>query len=138
MRDSLKIGLAVVTVAIAFGAWFIADDADRSGDGAARAAEVVVPNLSPAALNGKVAFEENCAACHGPNAAGGDKGPPLVHKIYEPGHHGDQSFWLAVRNGARSHHWRFGDMPPVEGVSDAEIRWIVTYVRELQRANGID
>ena len=30
-----------------------------------------------------------------------------------------------------------GDMPPVEGITDAQIEKIVHYVRQLQRANGI-
>jgi len=34
-------------------------------------------------------------------------------------------------------HWRFGDMPPVEGLSRRDVAAIVAYVRELQRANGI-
>ncbi len=29
-------------------------------------------------------------------------------------------------------------MPPVEGITQAEVKSIVTYVREVQRANGID
>lgn len=43
----------------------------------------------------------------------------------------------AVRQGVRGHHWRFGDVPPVEGVSDEELAQIVAYVRTVQRANGI-
>jgi len=82
-------------------------------------------------------FERRCSACHGIEAAGTDKGPPLVHRIYEPGHHGDQAFYRAVREGVRSHHWPFGDMAPVPGVSEDEIARIVAYVRKLQRANGI-
>ena len=65
-----------------------------------------------------------------PNAAGGPAGPPLVHSIYRPA--------LAVRRGVRAHHWRFGDMPPQPAVREDEIGLIVRYVRELQRANGID
>tara|TARA_R110002020_G_scaffold194317_5_gene395038 strand:- start:3398 stop:3817 length:420 start_codon:yes stop_codon:yes gene_type:complete len=99
---------------------------------------VTVPALSQTAQAGKAAFDARCAECHGANAAGQDGiAPPLVHKIYEPGHHGDASFLLAARNGVRAHHWPFGDMPPVEEISDAEIATIVTYVRELQAANGI-
>ena len=53
--------------------------------------------LSRSALNGEALFEENCTTCHGLNAVGKrDIGPPLVHKIYEPNHHGDESFQLAV------------------------------------------
>ena len=100
---------------------------------------VEVPELSEAALAGKALFDGNCARCHGVNAAGRrTAGPPLVHRIYEPGHHGDLSFLLAARNGVRAHHWRFGNMPPVMGVTDAEVAAIIVYVRELQRANGIE
>ena len=97
-----------------------------------------VPALSESAEAGRAVFDARCAQCHGANAAGRDGiAPPLVHKIYEPGHHADAAFHLAARNGVRAHHWRFGDMPPVEGIDDAEIDRVVTYVRELQRANGI-
>lgn len=105
---------------------------------AAAAEEIVVPKLTPVAQNGKAAFDAHCADCHGANGGGTDKGPPLIHKIYEPSHHGDAAFMLAIRNGAPAHHWRFGDMLPVEGVTDAQIGWIVKYVREVQRANGIE
>ena len=65
-----------------------------------------------AAQEGAAMFATYCAACHGPGAAGSNKGPPLVHNLYEPNHHGDDSFLRAVRRGVRSHHWSFGDMPP--------------------------
>lgn len=102
------------------------------------AEEVAVPELSAAAARGQAIFEQNCATCHGRNASGTDKGPPLVHPIYEPSHHADLAFLLAARNGVRAHHWRFGSMPPVEGVTEREIEGVVAYVRELQRANGIE
>lgn len=67
-------------------------------------------------------------------------GPPLVHKIYEPSHHGDMSFIMAVRNGVRAHHWRFGDMPAQTDakLTDGEIGAVIAYIRELQRENGIE
>mgnify|MGYP005998193611 CR=1 FL=1 len=65
-------------------------------------------------------------------------GPPLIHKIYEPGHHGDMSFQLAAMNGVRAHHWAFGNMPAVEGITPSDITNITTYVRAIQRANGIN
>ena len=99
---------------------------------------VTVPELDGLALGGEAAFNENCAVCHGQNAAGqGGVAPPLVHIIYEPGHHGDAAFVRAARRGVRAHHWPFGDMPPVAGITDDEIGSIVAYVRALQRANGI-
>jgi mono/diheme cytochrome c family protein len=100
---------------------------------------VTVPDLDAGALAGKTGFEKYCASCHGINAAGQDGiAPPLVHEIYEPGHHGDQSFFLAARQGVRAHHWPFGNMPPVEDIGDQEIAQIVNYIRALQRANGIN
>lgn len=102
-------------------------------------ANVVVPDLSAQAALGKTLFDASCADCHGANAAGQDGvAPPLVHIIYEPSHHSDASFHLAVQNGVRAHHWSFGDMPPVEGVGEADVTAIIAYIRELQRANGIN
>lgn len=100
--------------------------------------DVTVPALDATAQAGEIAFNQYCAGCHGGNAAGRDGiAPPLVHKIYEPGHHGDQSFVIAAKRGVRAHHWSFGDMPPVDGITDEEVVKIVAYVRALQRANGI-
>tara|TARA_R110002020_G_scaffold445637_2_gene657577 strand:+ start:142 stop:600 length:459 start_codon:yes stop_codon:yes gene_type:complete len=88
---------------------------------------------------GASAYDAVCAACHGPNGQGLDGvAPPLVHKIYEPSHHGDMAFVLAAQNGVRAHHWKFGNMPAVEGVTRSDILAIVTYIRALQRANGIN
>jgi len=99
--------------------------------------DVEVPELSPLAAAGKTAFDANCAQCHGANAAGTDKGPPLIHDIYNPGHHGDQSFFSAARAGVQQHHWPYGNMPAQPQVSDDDVLAIVRYVRELQIANGI-
>lgn len=98
---------------------------------------VAVPALSAKAQAGREVFNARCALCHGSNAAGSGQGPPLVHRIYEPGHHQDFAFRNAVRNGVMAHHWQFGDMPPVPGLSDNDIEQLICYVRELQRANGI-
>ena len=88
---------------------------------------------------GERAFEAKCAACHGVNAAGRDgMGPPLVHIVYEPNHHGDQAFHLAAMNGVRSHHWPYGNMPAVEGLTISDVDAIIAYVRVLQRSNGIN
>lgn len=100
-------------------------------------AAIVVPELSDVARQGAELFTANCAECHGPAAGGSSQGPPLVDKIYEPGHHADFSFHVAVSQGSPQHHWRFGDMEPVPGLSPDEVDRIVCYVRELQYANGI-
>ena len=102
-------------------------------------AEVIVPELSVAEQAGKAVYDDKCASCHGANGAGQDGvAPPFVHRIYVPGHHGDAAFYSAAQNGVRAHHWSFGDMPPVEGITQDEIKQILVYVRALQRANGIE
>ena len=101
-------------------------------------ANVIVPTLSSAATEGGTLFNRSCASCHGTNAVGQNGvAPPLVHIIYEPNHHGDASFYRAAKNGVQAHHWNFGNMPAIEGITDPELEKIVLYVRELQRANGI-
>lgn len=99
---------------------------------------VTVPELSPAAREGREAFDRRCAECHGRHAAGTAVGPPLVHPVYRSAHHADGAFVLAVGRGVLAHHWRFGDMPPQPGMPPTEIEKITRYVRELQRANGIE
>lgn len=95
--------------------------------------------LSSNAEVGKKIYEAKCVDCHGANAAGQNGvAPPLVHKIYEPSHHSDASFIMAAERGVRAHHWKFGDMPPVPGLTQADVKMVTTYVRELQRENGIN
>ena len=101
--------------------------------------DVLVPDqISELGWLGKNFFELKCQSCHGINAAGRHEiGPPLVHKIYEPSHHSDQSFYRAVALGVKSHHWPLGNMAAVEGLTKGDVKAIISYVRELQRENGI-
>ena len=87
---------------------------------------------------GQEAFDTYCVTCHGAGAQGTDKGPPLVHILYEPSHHSDEAFRSAAREGVVPHHWDFGPMPPVDGISDPELDAVVGYVRGLQREAGIE
>lgn len=93
--------------------------------------------VPPEFQTGAAAFKANCARCHGERGVGTQQGPPLVHKIYEPNHHGDATFQRAAANGVRAHHWQFGDMPRIEGVTPEDVEQIVKYVRWLQRQAGI-
>lgn len=86
---------------------------------------------------GKKLFTANCKGCHGNQAQGTRRGPPLVHKIYRPAHHADFGFYRAVSFGVKSHHWQFGNMPPVLGVSPQQVSHIIAYVRQEQRRAGI-
>ena len=93
--------------------------------------------LSETARAGEDLFNANCSVCHGVGAAGTNQGPPLIDRVYHPGHHPDFSIRNAVRQGVKQHHWAFGDMAPVAGVSSDDVENIICYVRELQRAAGI-
>lgn len=94
--------------------------------------------LMPNPALGKKLFAANCAACHGADLKGSDKGPPMLHKVYEPSHHGDVAFQLAVKNGVRAHHWQFGDMKPVPGLTPDDVAHITAFIRAEQRKVGIN
>ncbi len=94
--------------------------------------------LSPEQKRGESLFAANCASCHGQKGRGTEQGPPLIHRIYEPSHHADFSFYRAVANGVKAHHWDFGDMPPISGVSPEEVGQIIAYIRWEQRRAGIN
>ena len=141
MNKAKIVLLAAIAAGIAAAAFWTNGSSKRPAADASAgnvAAEVVVPTtFSAEAQMGERAFNGVCATCHGANAAGSKLGPPLVHRIYEPSHHGDQAFEMAAANGVRAHHWRFGDMPPQPALTKADLRTVIAYVRELQRANGI-
>ncbi len=82
---------------------------------------------------GQILFEKYCSSCHGAELNGSDKGPPLVHPFYKPSHHDDKSFYRAALQGVRQHHWEFGDMPPVEGITPKKIDSLVPYIRYYQQ-----
>jgi len=138
--------LAILAIAIfaAIGAYmyFAGTKTAQVPTGTAKAVPMVavnVPDIIGAAILGETAFNAKCAACHGTSAAGRlGVAPPLIHKTYEPSHHGDMAFIMAAQNGVKSHHWPFGDMPPVEGLTNGDIKNIIAYVRLVQRANGIN
>ncbi len=134
MRPIIGTAAAVAVVAVVAWTMWPRDDG-RTRPGGETAPTVSV--ASTAGMQGEALFNQRCAVCHGRHAAGSPQGPPLVHRYYEPGHHSDMAFLLAVKRGVRAHHWRFGNMPPVPGLSDNDVMAIVGYVRALQRAKGI-
>lgn len=98
---------------------------------------VRVGALSEKAKQGQIVFNVSCARCHGVNGEGTLEGPPLIHEIYNPGHHGNQSFIQAVRAGVKQHHWPYGDMPPQPEIGFSDITHILKFIRETQKQNGI-
>ena len=114
-------------------------DTVNAEEGTPIVAVQIPTELSEIAMIGKRGFDTKCSSCHGENAVGKNGvAPPLIHKIYEPSHHGDESFQRAVAMGVRAHHWKFGNMPAIDGLTRAYVKAITEYVRELQRYNNID
>ncbi|MEP5154126.1 cytochrome c [Planktotalea sp.] len=138
------VGATLAVAALSYAFWPIPEPLEQNAATVSESDTALVDVLLPDTLSanaqiGKSMFEAKCAACHGLNAVGQDGiAPPLVHVIYEPNHHGDESFQRAATLGVQAHHWRFGDMPPVEGITRGEVTMIIAYIRELQRANGIN
>jgi mono/diheme cytochrome c family protein len=120
-RGALAVAVALITVLAA------------CGDGGGEAPDVA--QADP--VRGEELFQANCAACHGPMGEGTTAGPPLVHEIYEPGHHSDDAFQVAVAQGTPQHHWDFGPMPAVGGLDRQDVADITAWVRERQRDEGI-
>jgi len=138
MRISASV-LAMLIVGVIAYSLVPSGSSDASAEEGVPIVKIEIPGqLSEIAMLGKQAFDIKCASCHGENAVGQNGvAPPLVHKIYEPNHHGDESFQRAVAMGVRAHHWKFGNMPAIEGLTRADVKAIIAYVRELQRHNGI-
>ena len=109
------------------------------GCGGGSAGEVNIPE-QPADLvsTGAEIYQAACAACHGTDLRGTDQGPSHLSAVYEPNHHSDAAFLLAVRNGSPQHHWRFGDMKPIDGLSEEDIVALTAFVREKQRVEGFE
>jgi mono/diheme cytochrome c family protein len=126
-----NLGMGVIILVL------LAGCSNGQGDRPAGSARQGTPPAPAAFAPGEAKFNANCARCHGPGAAGTAQGPALVHKIYEPSHHDDAAFQRAAANGVRAHHWQFGDMPKIEGMTPEDVHQIIKYIRWLQRQAGI-
>ena len=105
------------------------------GDGVGDQVERQDPVL---VAEGAKLYSASCAECHGSELRGTDRGPSHLSILYEPGHHGDGSFQIAVLIGSTAHHWDFGPMPPVEGLSEGDVEAIIAFVRQIQRDEGFE
>jgi mono/diheme cytochrome c family protein len=92
----------------------------------------------PSVEMGASAFATSCASCHGGDLRGTAVGPSLLSIVYEPGHHPDESFRSAIRNGVRPHHWDFGPMPQITRLTDSEIESVIMFVRAEQAEHGFE
>ncbi len=88
--------------------------------------------------DGAELYRLNCSSCHGADLRGTDQGPSQLSIVYEPNHHSDDSYRSAIANGVQAHHWNFGPMPPVGGLSAAEVDAIIAYIRSVQGREGFE
>lgn len=100
--------------------------------------DVTVGELSSRAQAGQAVFNQHCSVCHGVDGAGTRLGPPLIHAIYNPGHHDNKSFARAVTQGVQQHHWPYGNMPAQPQVGFSDLSKIMAFIREVQKQNGIE
>ena len=121
-----------LTLLVAVATLAVATACSSDGDGP------TVPSGPFDGTTGAELYAQACATCHGADLRGTENGPPFLDGIYEPGHHPDAAFMAAAMMGARAHHWDFGNMPPIEGITEEQIQAIVDYVRAEQRAAGIE
>lgn len=134
---------AIATLVIALGLTAVlAGCGDETPEAAKERAPYPIQGLANIELYGdpqvgREHFRQSCAECHGADARGTEQGPALIHRIYEPSHHADITFFIAVERGVVAHHWGYGDMPPVPGLDHQDVADIVAWVRHEQRDDGI-
>lgn len=107
------------------------------GEPPTTATQETLATLAPDA-DGATIYQARCASCHGEDLRGTDKGPSQLSIVYEPNHHGDDSYRSAITNGAPQHHWGFGNMPAVEDISEDQIERVIVYIRTQQQALGFE
>ena len=110
---------------------------DVSNNGASNKMPIPPKGFVASIGQGKSLYRSYCSGCHGADVTGSHRGPPLLHKVYEPSHHADYSFYMAASKGVKAHHWKFGNMPPVSGASPEDVGHIIAFVRSEQRKVGI-
>lgn len=88
--------------------------------------------------SGAGVYAANCAQCHGEDLRGTEQGPSFLSQVYEPSHHSDPAFQLAVVRGVPAHHWDFGPMPPIPDLEPDEVDAIVAFVRDRQQTDGFE
>ena len=129
IRHVARSSLGVIVAAVGLAVGLAACGSQAGSSGAATGSPVD---------RGAEVYAESCASCHGADLRGTDIGPSHLSIVYEPNHHGDDAFRSAIANGARQHHWPFGDMPAVEGFSDDDVEAVIAFVRSEQQRQGFE
>ncbi len=126
--------LLIVTVVVGCGA---DEESVPNPQTAANVQQAEQPQTRDSVEHGRELFANNCALCHGADLRGTSTGPSLLHEYYEPNHHSNASFVIAVLLGVRQHHWNFGNMPAVEGLAIEDVHAVICFIRETQLADGL-
>lgn len=98
----------------------------------------IIPELSASAQHGRTIINAQCAECHGIDGTGGSrKGPPILHSMYRAEIFPDFVLKRSILEGKREKNWRFGPMPAMPELSEADVNGVIAFVREVQTATGI-
>lgn len=87
---------------------------------------------------GAALYKPSCGSCNGDDLRDTDRGPSQLSHVYAPDRHPDAAYGSAIEQGATAHHWHFGDMPPVKGISHSEVDAIIDYIRQQQQEHGFE
>jgi len=119
MKTDIPMPSLVTTAALA-----IVAALSIGADGAAAPSKAGSPNTTPSTVRliaaGRAQFLRTCAACHGPNAEGGDG--PNLHQVNLP---------KSVVAYDIAHGFK-GEMPAFESLNPAQISSITAYVESLK------
>lgn len=132
-RRSNLAGLGLLVAVVALAMVLTACSTERAGSNQSDR-----PSKTAAGANGVVLYEQHCGGCHGVDLKGTDRGPSQLSVVYALDHHPDESYRSAIANGVRAHHWSFGDMAPVKGLSADQVDAIIGYIRVQQREHGFE
>jgi len=130
MKD-LLLGLGLLSCPAIIFAVFGTSGFDAFDEGTA------APASSLSVQQGGIAFAEECAGCHGRLGRGTVRGPNLIHPDYGPRVRSDDQFRRAVREGKAAGREDYEDMPAARGLSERQLHRLITFLREIQRVNGI-
>ena len=147
-QSSGRTGLAAVVIASGCCSFALAACAARvtqSPAAATTAGRLAVTSTTDlkaiASLEGHSLFTAHCAPCHG--ATGGGRGPAAIALSVAPRDFRHERFrYVSTLNGVpteddliRSIRFgrRFGEMPANPQLTDAELRTLARYIREIQR-----
>ena len=106
----------------------------------------IVTTKAISSLEGHALFTAHCAPCHG--ATGGGKGPAAIALEVAPRDFLHERFrYVSTLNGVPTdedladsirYGRRFGEMPASPQLTDAEVRTLAEYIREIQRLGWLD